>query len=370
MIKKIKRKLKRAVLEKKLRGFKNNKDIIFTDYLSKKKLNNEIALESLNNGKILYIPKLIQELNLIEDFEKLVGYPIQDFPSLHKLMNHKDIVQKIANKRSSLDTLLFQTKIILTIGEILEKPIFCELEPNLRIHFPFKIIKNISKKIEKRLGTGQASPHSIHKDSWYYHPKKTVNIWVAGTPVDEFNGLSILPESHNYYPDFYSGGLMKNLSDAITSEHVTLRLNPGDAVVFLSENIHSSILNQSDITRLALSMRFSLEKPSSQALKSYWYEKARKKNGGWVFTTEVSKKKLFDPKSIVNKFHKNNNNNNLNVSSKSISVNINKNEKLTFPRFCSHEKADLKNSYFCSKDNTLICPLHRKRVKGSLRKTV
>ena len=51
--------------------------------------------------------------------------------------------------------------------------IFIELEPNIRLHPPYDFSRRYTNQIESKIGIGQMTTHSVHKDSWYFHPKNT-----------------------------------------------------------------------------------------------------------------------------------------------------------------------------------------------------
>ena len=80
--------------------------------------------------------------------------------------------------------------------------IFIELRPNIRLHPPYDFSRRYTNQIESKIGTGQMTTHSVHKDSWYFHPKNTLNVWVALTKTSDLSGLSVLENSQDYYPKF------------------------------------------------------------------------------------------------------------------------------------------------------------------------
>lgn len=344
----------------------------FLDYKTKEKLTTQQAINNLFEGKIVLCRSFLQNNDLIKDLEICIGEKSKNFEKMHKIYSTNDLLKKIPASRLSKKTLSFQVKICIIIAELLKKnKFYCELEPNIRIHPPFEFVKKNVLQIERKLGSGQMSPHAVHKDSFYLHPKNTLNIWVASTNTDENSGLSILENSQDYYPSTIGKDILADSADAISSEHVSVNLQKGDCIIFLAELMHGSIINQTEDTRVTMSMRMSLNRPKEQTSKKYWYKKIKKNSEGiWKFMSFIEKDETnFDPKNMQNKknkFKTKNNFNALNVEKNKnyIFIKNKKNEVFKFPRRCPHNKADLINGFFDEKNKCIVCPIHRLRVKN------
>ena len=298
-------------------------------------------------------------------FSKLNGSIEEVFQTLWE-----DILEDVLQQRAASKTLALQSYYIALVSSKLGlDKIYCELEPNIRLHLPYAIARKYEKDIEKRVGTGQLTAHSVHKDSWYYHPRNTLNLWIALTNVNRKSGMSILEHSHDYYPEL-EGQDLKDFDDAHSHLHHELNLQPGDGVIFLAELMHGSILNQNDYTRGTISMRFSTEKPNSQSDVQYWYQRFEKQtDNNWklmrgnlpqtdTFNPWQEKVTSFSGAQDVKAIKP------VEVNGKLIVEEGNK--TYSFPKKCPHRGVDLASGHFCSEEKALVCPAHRLFVKGKL----
>lgn len=362
MINKILRYLTIFKLNRNLVNFKPKKNE-FLNYHTNSILDPNSILETIMNGGIVLSRNFLQKNDFVKEFENSVGENFHNLHLIHKLNNNSQLIKKIIKQRSSFQTLLLQTKISSTfVSNLLLDQYFCELEPNIRMHVPYKTIN--SNEIEKIIGSGQATPHAVHKDSWYHHPKNTINIWIAGTETNLLSGLSILPKSHNYNPKFKNFEL-ENYKDCIISDHTVMNLNKGDAIFFLAELLHGSIINQSDDTRVTLSMRLCLNIPHEQKTQ-YWYQKMKFDNK-WKFLFFRKKNISFDPLKDINLSHLNQdfkNKFNLEIikfDEKYIFLKDKKNIIKKFRRKCPHKGVDLLNGCYVENGakGSIVCPAHR-----------
>lgn len=321
------------------------------------------ALRLLRSGQVLVVRNLLNKHLSSNLVNEVLGFDIEEIEQIHKTKDLAEIKSIIQNRRSSIPTLELQTRIISNFSSSLGlDEIFVELEPNLRLQPPYKTIRKSVKKVEKDIGTGQVSPHSVHKDSWYYHPKNTFNIWVSLTNCDFRNSLSILPKSQDYYPPT-NGFNLVNYKDAHADKHLELDLKPGDAVIFLAELMHGSILNQSDITRGTLSMRFCETEPILHADRQYHYVRFDSKNN--KFKPNRLKKEKFSHKELETAQALNSNDKKIDIDEKNIQISLN-GENIIFPRYCPHQGVDMAGGFYCEKRQGWICPAHRYCVKNNL----
>jgi hypothetical protein len=329
---------------------------------------NHSVLDDLYNGKAFVIRDLVGKTRTKGILSEILGIEFSSLHEIHKTKKTEDILEDVIKQRAAAKTLALQSYYISLVSNQLGlNKIYCELEPNIRLHLPYSLARKYEKNIEARVGTGQLTAHSVHKDSWYFHPRNTLNLWIALTSVNRKSGMSILENSHDYYPDL-NGQDLSNFDDAHSHLHHELNLKPGDGVIFLAELMHGSILNQTDYTRGTVSMRFSTQKPDAQSGVQYWYQRFEQQaDQNWKLmrgnlpqletfnpwqekaTTFSSKKAVkpvkpveFDGKLIVKEGD----------------------NTYTFPKRCPHRGVDLAAGHFCTEEKALICPAHRLFVRG------
>ena len=105
---------------------------------------------------------------------------------------------------------------------------------------------------------GHLVVHRPHRDSWFSHCHNSVNLWAAVGPVRPDNGVLLYPAA--YRMDIPRDGLSVR-SDQWLGRPVGFTLDPGDIVCFAGEQVHSSAMNVTEETRVAVSARLSLGPP-------------------------------------------------------------------------------------------------------------
>lgn len=329
------------------------------------------ALTAVQRGDVLILRKLIDRLGLQQQFNQLVqDYFALDYASLsqiHQLQSVEDIVQNMQAARYSPLSLQVQSSIMRRLLQPHTDTMYLELQPNLRLHLPYSYVKGQEQFIEQKVGRGKLNPHGQHKDSWRGHPKNTINVWIALTEANDQNGMSILLNSLDYHPchDAQGQEIMPHVR-TYPSQHYVTDLQPGDAVMFRAELLHGSIINQDSHTRVALSMRCSVEKPQFHRNHRYNYiglEKGRFNN----LTIEKSfAKHWFIPESTQTSFApaeaKGTSIRPDYVDEKRIELRDGDQTKV-YPRYCPHAGADMLHGEL-NADGHLLCPSHRRCVKG------
>ncbi len=138
---------------------------------------------------------------------------------------------------------------------------YYERSPNVRFHIPYALAASHRKSFGEFAGShgdGKITAHGPHRDSWVDCPANVVNLWIAIGPVKRGNGLTI------YARDYKSKLAFKNGYVADSQplhEPMTFALEPGDAILFHSDQVHGSELNVTDSTRYVVSNRITLDKP-------------------------------------------------------------------------------------------------------------
>lgn len=142
------------------------------------------------------------------------------------------------------------------------KPYYFERLPNVRFHIPYDILASNSQAMSRfaaKAGGGKLAAHPNHRDSWVGCPDNLLNIWAAVGPIQEGNGLTIFPDAFNRDVAHVGASIA---FDENPGKPLTFDLDPGDAILFHGDHLHSSVLNRTDETRHAISFRIVTEKPN------------------------------------------------------------------------------------------------------------
>ncbi|NWG45403.1 MAG: Rieske 2Fe-2S domain-containing protein [Alphaproteobacteria bacterium] len=140
--------------------------------------------------------------------------------------------------------------------------LYYEETPNVRFHIPYDIARahaNDFKSFSEARGEGKITAHGPHRDSWLDCPSNGVNLWFAIGPVRRGNGLTVY--ARNYGGTFKykaSGDIAEGES---LSPPETFDLEPGDCILFHTDQVHGSELNRINETRFVISFRMAFEKP-------------------------------------------------------------------------------------------------------------
>ncbi|NEP06877.1 MAG: SDR family NAD(P)-dependent oxidoreductase [Okeania sp. SIO2G4] len=115
-----------------------------------------------------------------------------------------------------------------------------------------------------------------HRDSY---PKllsgvgKTINVYIALTEVNKFNGFEFIPNAKKdrnlsvKMTDPFSGNNFFEVTEKLAENSVPVILKPGQFVMFTDELIHRSVCNTSGQVRLSLTLRVT--QPSVEVLPNY-----------------------------------------------------------------------------------------------------
>ena len=141
-------------------------------------------------------------------------------------------------------------------------PLYYEKTPNVRFHIPYDLAASNKKafnEFAKTHGQGKIAAHGPHRDSWLDCPSNGVNLWFAIGPVRKGNGLTIFAK--DYDRDF----VYKRSGDIADGEPLgepeTFDLQPGDVIMFHTDQMHGSELNRINETRFVISYRMTFGKP-------------------------------------------------------------------------------------------------------------
>lgn len=349
----------------------SERELTYYSIVDKREIPESEVLQRVAEGDVIMVRNMLGQLGLQQQFEQVVkenfNVDYDQLEDIHKLKNIEQIVDDALVVRRTLSTLVLQSSIMKRILSPHLKAVFLELMPNLRLHLPYGKVKAHEQYIESRMGRGKINPHGQHKDSWRYHPKNTINVWIALSEANDKNGLSILPKSESYNPRF--DAKIQEIATGVKtypSQHWVTDMQAGDGIIFGAELLHGSIINTSNKTRVCLSMRCTPSEPEFHKRVTYNYIKVEDgkfdnlSRGKLVPSGEfepVSSDNIFEPaerigSSIEPEY----------FDEQHITVKVAGQSK-QFPRYCPHAGTDLLNGEL-DDNGDLMCPSHRMCIKG------
>lgn len=257
---------------------------------------------------------------------------IEQLENIHHIISPEEAMDILIRIRKDTELINLQTEIMMSISDQFGLPMYIEQEPNFRFHFPIEKITRSQKQIEKKIGTGQLTSHKAHKDSYFYHPRETYNLWFSITRSTPENGMFVKLFSRDLYPYTHKNrGDFRDLSWL----NVYTDLQPFEGLLFPAENIHGSILNTSNTTRIAFSMRFSLVKPVPQKGRSYKYI-------SYKVNDKDPSQNRFDPYEL----------------GQTLSGSILRTKYRSNRQLCKHQGADFGFSSLINENDLVRCPRH------------
>lgn len=236
---------------------------VFMDVMSGETVAREDVLAKLDAGHILVAKDFLNVTGLTADFATVMsgayGIAFEDLGRLHELKSIDHILD--VTEKLKMDERILQLECSIFFGLFGHSPeLYAELMPNLRPHVPYKTVRGKEEEIEARVGRGKMNAHGPHKDSWRFHPSNTINVWLALSQVTSLNGMMLVPHSAAYQPKFANNEIVPGCDTYPERQYLT-EMNTGDVLLFRAELMHGSILNQTDDTRFAFSMRCTVAEP-------------------------------------------------------------------------------------------------------------
>jgi len=236
--------------------------IIF-DVISGETVPQADVLKKLDAGHILLAKDFLNNTGLTKDFTSVMsgayGIPYEDLNRIHELLTIDQILD--VTEKLKMDERILGLECSIFYGLFGYSPeLYAELMPNLRPHVPYKTVRGKEQEIEARVGRGKMNAHGPHKDSWRFHPSNTINVWLALSDVTPLNGMMLVPHSTDYLPKFADNEIVPGCDTYPERQYLT-QMSTGDALLFRAELMHGSILNQTENTRFAFSMRCTVEEP-------------------------------------------------------------------------------------------------------------
>jgi hypothetical protein len=236
---------------------------IIVDVISGETVPQADVLKKLDAGHILLAKDFLNNTGLTKDFTSVMsgayGIPYEDLNRIHELLTIDQILD--VTEKLKMDERILGLECSIFYGLFGYSPeLYAELMPNLRPHVPYKTVRGKEQEIEARVGRGKMNAHGPHKDSWRFHPSNTINVWLALSDVTPLNGMMLVPHSTDYLPKFADNEIVPGCDTYPERQYLT-QMNTGDALLFRAELMHGSILNQTENTRFAFSMRCTVEEP-------------------------------------------------------------------------------------------------------------
>ena len=270
----------------------------YIDVMTSQNVPQEELISKIDSGHIILAKNFLNNIGLEEEIKSLLSnsYKIsyEDLDQIHELLTLDQILEATEKLKFSENILKIECSIFFALFGA-SKELYAEMMPNLRPQIPYGYFKEKEKEIESRIGRGKMSPHGPHKDSWRYHPYNTINVWAALSDATPLNGMMIIPHTVDYSPKFANNEIIYGCDTYPENQYIT-QMNSGDVILFRSELLHGSILNQTDKTRFAFSMRCTLEKPTFHRDFMYNYVRILPTFSNLTIN-KIFSKNLFEPKS-------------------------------------------------------------------------
>lgn len=221
------------------------------------------TIERVNNGEVVVLPKRLQQLDLLRPLNGIFRTAIrQECPSrkygifkknglehVHKVLNAKQLMRVYKKVEGRLFSYLPDVMDQIVRSVDAPRPLYIHTNSIARIMVP---VKHLDDSFIPR--PGRLYPYEgVHQDGFQYGLTDVINFWMAISHVKEGNGIEI-------YPDMWGQrlpqvGLNLNIEELNLTEPVRYALEPGDILVFHSQHIHTSVLNTTNQTRVALTSR-------------------------------------------------------------------------------------------------------------------
>jgi nitrite reductase/ring-hydroxylating ferredoxin subunit len=234
------------------------------------------ALDLVNTGQILVIPNCIRQDGWLGRLQSIVREGLRSsggdpglsrtirLEEMHRHYSGEQIVRAAdatIRRVKPLSGRLLQEVFRGRLG--MEERFWFDRRPKVRFHPPTTTLDEdpqVFRDYARRRGHGKVDAHDPHLDSWHHCPVNSVNLWIALGRVTPRNGMSAFPDTHGR-ARVERGQVHDVATNQWYGKGVDTDLEPGDAWLFPGDLLHTSILNASDETRVAISFRLTFSKP-------------------------------------------------------------------------------------------------------------
>ena len=229
------------------------------------------VIERALTGEVILLPQHLQQLNLFDQLKTVFLDSIkrncggrvytqvvrEGLEQFHKLVPTEQVIHVYKTVESELYKTLPKAAIKIASSVGVLRPFYIHKNAYARIMVP---VEHLDDSFEYR--PGRLYPYDgVHQDG-YRSIDRVINFWMAIGHIKEENGMEI-------YPDMWGRDLPQegfNLNIKGLGEPVRYELAPGDILVFHSRHVHTTVLNHTDQTRVALTSRicFSVRENDSE----------------------------------------------------------------------------------------------------------
>lgn len=235
-------------------------------------------------GEVIVLPKCMQAIDCfeqlttasLEGISQVVGeetsarVKAEGFENIHQIIQLDQLTQIMSCSYDIFRSLApdLSSKVVKAVFKS-EKPFYFEADPNVRFHIPYDVAVQRKEEFCRFYWNGKITAHCPHHDSWYDCPTNSVNIWIAVGKVKIGNGLSLYPQVYGKrLPCTEDGKILRN---QYFGRALNFELDPGDAIIFHGEHLHSSEINSTAETRHVVSLRLTLSKPKFISKSPYQF---------------------------------------------------------------------------------------------------
>ena len=238
-------------------------------------------IDNVLDGQVVILPQHLQQINHFQRLTKIIFTSIQrkcgvdirnkveemGIEYIHTVLNSKQLIAVYNQVRGRIKSYL--PTVMIDIAHSLGLQHFYVHQNSLaRFIVPLEYLDDSFKGLMGRLYPYKGA----HQDSSQQVPLNAINFWIAIGQIKKDNGLEI-------YPDVWGSTLPHDgldiSKDVDIGEPVGYDLDPGDIIVFHSNHAHGSAQNITDQTRVALTSRICIDKPTGinkKAIQRMWKE--------------------------------------------------------------------------------------------------
>lgn len=233
-------------------------------------------LDTIRKGRVVVVKNALQRLNCLDQVAQLTldairenasaeqarEVEVQGFERLHLCLTGDQIYSVY---RSLTDSLRGLHHRIVTrfLSEIANYKGRLYVSDKIWVRFFVPHDQYLENRALFSTRVGHLRTQNPHRDSWITTPSNALVLWLAIGRVVPGNSML-------FYPDYWDRAVdhrdyeKRNLridTDIHLGVPVNVALEPGDALLFSGEHLHSSEVNVTDETRFALSFRFTMRPP-------------------------------------------------------------------------------------------------------------
>ena len=141
-------------------------------------------------------------------------------------------------------------------------------DSNSALRLPFQMFKYARARRKRAALPLPYRCHAPHLDSWLGQPTTSLSVWLAIAGVDEKNSMCLYPETVGVRLPVSGSQFLD--AGVCLPKPTRPEIHDGDLFIFRTDILHSSQLNVSDKTRVALTTRIDPGRPIFSA-DSLWF---------------------------------------------------------------------------------------------------